>query len=183
MKYYSLAASLPYLQMDAHPPMSMAAFRRMCADWLSPEDLRAFDHALQGASAAPSTNRLVEQWRQADTGLRASVARTRASRLKCEIPADAADAPWDAASERAVADAFSRPTPLDREMAIDRFRWAMADELAGFDTFGMPAIIAYGIKLGISQRWAEMDADKGMERMNRLQERKARDSEPTEEQE
>jgi hypothetical protein len=147
--------------------MTTARFRQLCADTMVPADLEALNAVLDDSTAA-ERHPFGARWRRADLGLRATVARARAARLKCDVPAEAIAAPWDAPAERAVTDAFNRPTPADREMALDRHRWSVLEELAGFDAFDASAMIAYGMKLKIAERWARMDAAKGMDRIDRL---------------
>ncbi len=55
-----------------------------------------------------------------------------------------------------------------RERAIDSLRWARAEELSEFDTFGSPTVLAYLVKLGIVGRWAALDPATGREMYDKL---------------
>jgi len=57
---------------------------------------------------------------------------------------------------------------VDREKAIDRIRWDMLDELAGFAGFGVESILAFCLKLFIVERWSAFDAVGGKARLEQL---------------
>jgi hypothetical protein len=52
--------------------------------------------------------------------------------------------------------------PLDRELALDRLRWTLLDELAVAAPFGLQAVLAYGLKLRLAEKWAAMDETEGL---------------------
>jgi hypothetical protein len=68
---------------------------------------------------------------------------------------------FDTAIEYKVEDAFSKPTPLERERAIDELRWSILDEVAGTEPFSTSRLMAYAVKLKICERWATMDDKAG----------------------
>ena len=57
---------------------------------------------------------------------------------------------------------------VEKERTIDLIRWNKASELAEFDSFGMPTLLAYLIKIGIIHRWAALDPAIGREMYDRL---------------
>jgi vacuolar-type H+-ATPase subunit C/Vma6 len=57
---------------------------------------------------------------------------------------------------------------VEKERAIDIIRWEKADELAEFDSFGIPTLLAYLVKVGIIHRWAALDPAVGREMYERL---------------
>jgi hypothetical protein len=50
---------------------------------------------------------------------------------------------------------------IEMESAIDKLRWAMADELTTFDYFGAGKIYAFFAKLLITERWFQLLPEKG----------------------
>ena len=68
---------------------------------------------------------------------------------------------WIESHAKVVADAFARATPLERERALDRFRWRVIEELQGYDPFAFSGIMAYALKLRIAARWGAMDEEQG----------------------
>lgn len=163
MSYYYLSASLPALSLDSAPPLTGDAFRTLCAEQLSPRDLRALNGVLAAADDGPAGHPFASRWRVRDGALRNAIVRVRAAKLRVEAARHLRDDSYDVSAERAVADAYARPNPRDRELALDRFRWAQLDELAGFDPFSINAIMAYGLKLGIAERWSSLNTEQGRE--------------------
>lgn len=161
MNYYYLVASLPTLSLEAPPPMSGAAFRRLCAEHLTPGDLAALDE-LDGPLAAAARRPFVAAWRRSEAALRAAAVRARAARLHrdpaTELPTGIVGGMEE---EKAVSDAFSRNDPLERELALDRFRWRRIEELAGIAPFAGATLLAYALKLRLVERWAAMSAERG----------------------
>jgi hypothetical protein len=161
MNYYFLGASLPSLSLESRPWMSYPRFREACLLHLCREDMEGLGEMERPDADSPPTHPFVRRWREREAALRNAVARIRARRLERDAKpflrpdADRADA------ERAAAEAYSRPTPLERELALDRFRWVQLDELAGLTPFSSEAVLAYGMKLRLAERWAALNEETG----------------------
>jgi hypothetical protein len=112
---------------------------------------------------------LGREWRERETQLRNAVARARANRAKRDAaPFLRPTAQHDTGIEKAVADAFAKDTPREREWALDQFRWRMLEELAGFNPFAGRAMLAYGLRLKLVERWAAMAEPRGEEAAARI---------------
>ncbi|HCF94390.1 MAG TPA: hypothetical protein DEW46_04960 [Verrucomicrobia bacterium] len=168
MSYYYLAASLPMLSLDGEPPISLEDFLNRCDEHLSKKDSTALD-ALFSKHDTASRHTFVRAWRDRETQLRNAIVRVRAQRQSLD-PASFLHHQdgFDSSVEKAVADAFSRANPLERERALDRVRWATAEELSGFDPFTGSAILAYALKLNIALRWASQDSAAGLQQAQTL---------------
>ncbi len=163
MKYAYFAASLPALVFNSPPPMPLEQFRAAAARQLTPRDLATLDALLDGG---PSEDPFVLEWRARETQLRNAVARARAAAANVEArPYLREHTGWDVALERAAMDAMGRPTPLEREMELDRCRWHLAEDMARFRPFDLEGVLAYALKLRILERWSRMDADAGRRRL------------------
>jgi hypothetical protein len=57
---------------------------------------------------------------------------------------------------------------VEKERAIDLIRWDKSNALAEFDSFGMPTVLSYLVKVGIIRRWAALDPVVGREMYERL---------------
>lgn len=160
MSYFYFVATLPALAFDHAPPMSYESFVNLCREHLSERDIQALE-ALD-ATVGDTSNAFVRGWRDNDTQLRNLLARARATALgRDPVPYLREHRDVDTSIEKAVTDAYTRETPRDREIALDRFRWAQAETLAGYDEFSIDAILGYALKLKIAERWANMDEDEG----------------------
>ncbi len=166
MRYYYLASMLPWLSLGTPPAISFDNLLRLCRVHLSDSDREALEELLRGAQA-DSSHPFVRDWVRLETLVRNAICRHRATRWPDADVTTFLRPRRDISLfiEKEVADAFAKPTPLDRERALDRLRWVLLDELAGFDPFGGPAILAYAIKLTLAERWASLHADRGVERV------------------
>ena len=75
---------------------------------------------------------------------------------------------FDAGTEKIVVNTFTRHTPIEREMELDRFRWKIVDEVAGHDPFQLSGLLAYALKLRLAERWAQMDETRGRAKLEEL---------------
>jgi len=162
MSYYFLAASLPGIKLDAKPALSLAAFRALCVVQLSASDERALGAVLGFEPMESVDHPFVKRWVALETQLRNASARLRAARRQQDAGSFLRPhTGFDVGVEDGVEDAFSQPNPMARERALDQIRWRVLDELAGTDPFGSSAVLAYGVKLQLAERWAGMDAEAG----------------------
>jgi len=163
MAYYYLIASLPSLSLDTPPSLSFAAFSALCAEHLAPHDLAAVKAIGDGSWLdAPPAHPVLAAWREVETTIRNAIVRDRASRTDREAaPFLREQTGLDAEIPHAVAEAFGRHTPLERERAIDQLRWRRLSALAGFDPFAPAAVLVYALHLRIAERWATMNRDLG----------------------
>lgn len=57
---------------------------------------------------------------------------------------------------------------VEKERAIDMIRWDRADSMVGGDTFSLPFILSYLVKLAIVGRWSALDAESGRAMYDKL---------------
>ena len=168
MNYYYLVASLPSLGMDEAPPLSIAEFRELCAEHLTPRDLRVLDTVLDENEPADGTG-FLREWRQRETRLRNAVVHFRAARLQTEAgPHLRSQKGVSLFTEQRVHDALSRPSPLERERGLDELRWMNAEDLAGRNPFSIRTVLSYAVRLQLAHRWTGMDPQKGAARRDAL---------------
>lgn len=168
MAYYYLAASLPAVSLEAKPPISREDVLRACRGVLSETDFRDLSLVLEGRESE-ATHPSMRRWRNRETQLRNAVARIRAVKAGTDpAPFQRPHTGFDVSVEQGVAEALSQPNPLEREQALDRLRWRLAEELALEGPFDMPAIFAFAIKLRLAERRHGWDDDKGRETFEAL---------------
>ena len=167
MSYYFLAASLPMLSIGSDPGITLDDFTALCKEHLSPDDQALLTDALSTeernttrSSGTPFTRAL----RDRQTEIADVIAVERAAKPGSDAgPYLREYAGCSCYIRTAVSEAMSRTNPLDIELALDRLRWTVIEELQGYDSFSTEAIIAYALKLRIACRWAALNADKGRE--------------------
>ena len=183
--YYYLVASLPALFLDEELPIKTAEFLAVCDRWLNTDDARDIhclmdNHSASAkasgfAKATPDTtpdttaDRLecikgacANQWLARETEIRNTIGRLRAAKVRVDAePFLRPCRELDLYTEKAVAEAMSKLQPLERELDLDRLRWSLLEDLPRFDPFGLPAVIAYALKLKLVERWSALTVEKG----------------------
>lgn len=170
MKYYFFAASLPRLSFSEGLPFSVEDFEAMCEENLDPKDAAVVKTLISGVdSPAHIRNSFLKKWNDLEIQLRNAIVKHRALVRKCDPEQFLRNQDGnDYAIVKAVTDAYAKPNPLDREEALDKFRWEQLDELAGTDVFDSNAIFAYALQLKILERWSKLDADAGAKRVQKI---------------
>ena len=64
--------------------------------------------------------------------------------------------------------ALDRTDLVGFEKGIDLIKWKWLDDMTCFNYFDIDAVLAYGIKLQIAERWLALDAAKGAQRFDEL---------------
>jgi hypothetical protein len=161
MNYYFFVSSLPSLSLQDAPPLSLDNFAALCAEHLTKGDFKAV-LALINDTPEHSDNGFVRSWTRKETMLRNAITKIRAARLRKDPAGHLREqADYDSYFEKAASDAFSKSTPVERELALDRFRWQQIEELEGYTFASSRAVFGYTLKLRMAERWANVDADKG----------------------
>ena len=161
MEYPYVVASLPMLNLGERPPFTTQEFLFKCEGALQAKDLRCLRRMLAG-EAASCRQPFAQAWNRCETQLRLAIAHVRAGRLGVERPEDVAKyRTLDPDAQRVVVDAFAKTHPLERERVLDEYRWHLLNELAFQDAFGLATVLAFGLKLQIADRWADLGTDRG----------------------
>lgn len=161
-----LIASLPTLALDAPPPLTVAEFREACGRVLSPPAATTVAALLDGQ---PCEHPFVAGWRDRETQLRNAVARRRAARNSqdpglFQRPVTGCDLRL----AQGVEAAFEQPDPLRREQALERLCWSVLDELQGPQPHSFEVLLAYAVRLQLTVRAAQREAEAGRARIVQL---------------
>lgn len=152
---------------DRPPALSVERFLGLCEQHLSARDMTAMRALLTQGNAAG--HGFSERWTRRETALRNAAARERAARLGRKAdPYIRQPDTADVFVAKAVSDAMAKKNPMEVERALDRLRWETIEELQGSGIFSSNAILGYGLKLAIAERWAGMETTRGRERVDSL---------------
>jgi hypothetical protein len=154
-----LLSSLPTLELGVEAPFSVEELRRRC-DGIDGISLDDFDAVVAGSSGShPFTvnyaNALLEI-KNATASLRASkwegenIRVSERSYSGCHVDL-----------HLKIAEAMNIQNPFEREIALERARWQITEELAGVDYFSEAKVYAYIVKLQISNRVAGLNEEAG----------------------
>jgi len=160
--YVYLVASLPRLELTGIPPFTSEEMLRSSDGVLRRdhwEDLRALVEGRLWDVRTSQARRLVT----AETRLRNALAGLRAQRAGAEYARAAGreDEP-DVAVTTVAARAMAAEDPLERESLLDRFRWTRLEEAAAQPPFGVQAVFAYALQLGLVEKWAALSDEAGL---------------------
>ena len=164
LKYYVyLISSLPMLHFGARPPFSYARFIAACEGLIplgETDALRALNLAVQDAVSVGRP--ILKKWREFDTALRNEMVKIRASRRKIDPSKHLrADGYTEARLHQAVLQAYRNPSPIDGEKALDQEKWHYLDDLSLGHYFDFDALVIYGLKLLVLEKWEKIRSADG----------------------
>ncbi len=163
--YYYLVASLPRLEFESRPPLSLQDFLKECQGQISERDFQILQKA---ASAQSSKTRpkpsLLDSWFRFNQNLRNELAWARALRAgKDPLLHIRGSRAYEPLFIDVVAQAAKAPDPLASEKLLDRFRWQCLDGLLYGHYFDIEVLLVYAFKLQILERYQEIESSKGQE--------------------
>jgi hypothetical protein len=168
MSILYLLASLPTIQLNSAPSLSVAEFLECCRDWLSAQDYSVVEGLIKGHAC---DHPFALAWRDKETILRNAVVHFRARSAGIDPSLHTRYAHGcDRKIVSDVEDALQESSPLDKELKLDQLRWESVEELQGTDPLSIKAVFAYAVKLAIVTRWSERTPDKGRKSFDKLTE-------------
>ncbi len=174
-KYYYLAASLPMLDFQAKPPMTIREFLEECERLMDRPDFEEIQLSI--ASKVSKTTRpsqaknpVAQQWLEFDRRFRNEIAWFRAvQQNKDPMNYIRGDRYIDPFMVDIVVEASKTFDPLTGERVLDRARWVKLSELEMGHYFDFEYLIVYGLKLKILERYQIIGSEKGRELFEKYQ--------------
>jgi hypothetical protein len=166
--YYYFVSGLPLLTFGEKPPFTSDRYLFSSQGVLTKEHEQELRMILAGRASDGKTE-FSRTWYSIDTQIRNAIAHFRGTRLGVESkPFIRSYGPHSVLVQNKVSAAFMKTNPLERERSLDLCRWQMLDELTLQDPFGLSAVLAYGIKLQILERWAAHSDEAGRARVEAI---------------
>lgn len=179
MSHYYLVASLPTLELGDDPPFTCEEFLFQCGGVLSEEEHDLLRAVLRGEPVPESS--FAGRWRDISVQIRNTIARQRAPTYNVDARKyTRPSGSYSSYVDTVVTDAMAHNNPIERERALDRGRMKLAAELAVGRPFSFEAVLAFAIQLTILERWKDMSADEGREKLDRLIDEQTREREAEE---
>ena len=180
--YHYIIAGLPDLLPDFTQSghFSYGEISAAVREQLSPADRRAVDWLEAGAdssvlcghfyrAAARQRSRFIRSWYELDRMIRNSQVKYLASKEGIDprkyTVGETADR--DTEAWPVLQQIFRTEDLLEREHALDRYRWDRITELTTFHYFDMDVILGFLAKAMIVGRWSSLDREKGAELFRR----------------
>lgn len=168
MSYYYIVASLPTLVLGEPPPYSGEEMLRLVANVLEAGDLAELALVLEGREAE-GCSAFAREWVGIEAQIRNAIVRERAAKLSIEArPHLREHTGYDVCIEKAVADAYAKPNPLERELSLDRLRWKQLEDRVMHEPFSLAAVLAFAVRLRIVSRWAALEEQAGRAKLDEL---------------
>ena len=163
--YYYFAASLPIIDWDAKPPMSVEDFLAECVRLLSNEDAALIRQTFGDDEELTATgNTVADAWMVFNRNYHNEIAAFRAQRAGRDPHKAVRGAKEnDPTLRETILQASKLPNLLEAEKMLDRVSWQYFDELANGHYFDLEYIIIYGLKLKFLERQEEFRSSKGNE--------------------
>jgi len=154
-----LLSSLPSLELGVAAPFSVEEFRRQC-DGINGVNLNDFDAVVAGTLGL---HPFTVAYSNALTEIKNATATFRASKWEGENIriSERSYSGYHVNLHQRLADAMNIQNPFEREMAFERARWLIVEELAGIDYFSEAKVYAYIVKLQINNRLAQLTEEAG----------------------
>lgn len=168
--FYFLS-SLPTLRWSEKPPMNHAEFLARCADNLGKEYAKRLT-SLQLLPSEEATSPLALQWRDFESFVRNTVAELRKAKLRGQkvtfTPRPTTHlSPGDA---KRLEEIMAQSSPLERENALDLFRWKYLDDLASAHFYDFASLEIYALKLLLLDKQASRQFEAGQAAFTTLME-------------
>jgi hypothetical protein len=165
--YYYLVSSLPMLDLQSEPPMTIDEFRENCVSQLSAADLALLDAVtlVPGDTDKFPAGSAPEGWRQWEICFRNRIAAHRAGHKDITdylLP----EGDWFSEIEPGIQEAFGLKNPLEREKFFDGMRWQKLDGLESGHHFDIDKLCLYKVKLMILEKWSQRQTEQGTEHLN-----------------
>ncbi|WP_295102643.1 DUF2764 family protein [uncultured Candidatus Kuenenia sp.] len=168
MAYYYLVASLIPLTLEGDVSFTPREFFESCKNMLASQDRKDLEYVIDGRPES-ARHAFVRKWLSAENQLKNALAAARSARLNIDSHQFLrGDKKIDINAAKIVAEALSKHNPLDKERALDKYRWKLLDDMARADFFGMSSIFSYVIKLKLIMRWKSLNDEKGREVLEKL---------------
>ena len=168
--FYFLS-SLPALRWSEKPPMTYARFMAYCTDNLGGD----YAKKLSGLQLLPdeaATSPLARQWLDFESYVRNTVAECRKAKLRGQkvtfTPHPTTHlSPGDS---KRLEEIMAMASPLERENALDLFRWKYLDDLAAAHFYDVASLEIYTLKLLLLEKQSSRQLEAGQAAFSTLME-------------
>lgn len=157
LKFYSLIASLPYLEFGKTPALTLQEFEAKCRD-ASEEEMNIQDEFENPESETRGKLQIVKEWEEFDLELRRDIAENirKGAHAGKMVPLET------------LKEITAAKDPLDREKRIEKIKWTFLEEREYKYNFDYNFLVIYFLKLRILERLAKFNTAKGKEKFGTL---------------
>jgi len=171
-RYWYFASTLPFFPFGAAAPMTVEEFDERCSRLIDKGDM-ALVHLVERArageySAAMEASPFLRSFLRFEAGVRNALVAARAKANKWDPETWLRSGIDTVEVSQIVQAVLSAPDPLQAELALERERWNVIEQLSALSSFELDYILAYKMKLLIAIRCAAFNKERGTEEFNTL---------------
>jgi Protein of unknown function (DUF2764) len=170
-QYYYAVSSLPFLDIDIVPAITMEEFTNICKSSLMEKDFIIISRiSLLEPKLMDSRISVIEKWISWEGTLRNEIAKLRAVSLDLEPSSYLFEVESNSAAPGIAVNAFKLNSPLEAEHNLDLARWTFLDELETGHYFDIEKLIVYSLRLQILERKNMFTKENGNENFQKIYE-------------
>lgn len=164
MAEYYLISQLPSLDgigENMPLPITQERFSDLCNRFLGKKALNEMKKLTLSPARnyEKSSSALIETWNEGERNLRLALAKARADKMK--KPFDTGNRPLPIELAKVASAAVEIESPLEAEKFLNLYRLEFLETLRPMDSFSDDFVFYYGLKLKLSLRIRQFDADIG----------------------
>ncbi|MDO8580663.1 MAG: DUF2764 family protein [Candidatus Omnitrophota bacterium] len=163
--YYYFVASLPSIFFEKKPSLSLEDFLKDAERLLEDNDYRLVREMIQGNEGnIPPSNAVSKKWFFFNRDLRNELAYIRAKNANKD-PQQYIRGEWPGPGRFTdlAQNVLKAPDPLTGEKILDHARWQDLEDLGMGHFFDLEAVVIYGLKLKILERYQLISSSRGEE--------------------
>ena len=170
-QYYYAVSSLPFLDFESVPLLTISEFIDICRSTLTEKDFEILNSLnLDGIKDSDSSLPLLKKWVSWEGTLRNEIVRLRADSLDMEAETYLYAVESNTEAPGLAGNAYKLDSPLLAEESLDRSRWQFLDELESGHYFDLEKLIVYLLRLKILERRTTFTIEKGNENFQKIYE-------------
>ena len=171
--FFYFLSSLPALRWGEKPPMTYSRFIAQCRELLGDKLAdEAVKLKLLPEDPRDGLSPVAASWYDFETFIRNTTAAIRKKRMRKSgtVMTQHETSHFSALDSKRIEEIMSMPSPLERENALDNFRWNFLEGLSSSYTFCMGAVEIYAIKLLLLEKQESRQYEAGKAAFDKLME-------------
>ncbi len=166
-QYYYVIATLPLLQPDDKPPLTLDELYYSCRGNINDDDL----NLLKTASLEPSHDygtEILKKWYTWETSLRNELVKLRSQKRGVESEKYKREGDVIPGIAETAREAVNQDSPLAGEELLNKARWTFLDELEVGHYFDTAKLLVYALKLQLLHRRSKFTTEQGKEKFEHI---------------
>ncbi|MCF7913892.1 MAG: DUF2764 domain-containing protein [Spirochaetaceae bacterium] len=166
-QYYYVIATLPLLQFEDKPPLTLDELYYSCRGNIDADDLALLETVSLEPGAAQG-NELLEKWYTWETSLRNELVKLRSQKIGVESEKYRREGEVIPGIPETAREAANQDSPLAGEQILNKARWTFLEELEVGHYFDLVKLMLYALKLQLLHRRSKFTTEQGREKFEQI---------------